>query len=43
MSYRCCRTARDKTCGSVHSDEIVTACREHGITLARTGLRLFHH
>jgi AICAR transformylase/IMP cyclohydrolase PurH len=29
--------------GSVHSDEIVTACREHGITLARTGLRLFHH
>lgn len=29
--------------GSVRSDDIETACREHGITLVRTGLRLFHH
>ena len=29
--------------GSVHSDQVTDACREHGITLARTGLRLFHH
>jgi phosphoribosylaminoimidazolecarboxamide formyltransferase/IMP cyclohydrolase len=29
--------------GSIRSDEIADACREHGITLARTGLRLFHH
>ncbi|MDP4500387.1 phosphoribosylaminoimidazolecarboxamide formyltransferase [Nonomuraea turcica] len=29
--------------GSIRSDEIAVACREHGITLARTGLRLFHH
>ena len=29
--------------GSVRSGEIETACREHQITLARTGRRLFHH
>jgi len=29
--------------GSIHSDQIAAACREYGITLARTGLRLFHH
>ncbi|GAA1263355.1 phosphoribosylaminoimidazolecarboxamide formyltransferase [Kitasatospora nipponensis] len=29
--------------GSVRSDEVAAACHEHGITLARTGLRLFHH
>jgi AICAR transformylase/IMP cyclohydrolase PurH len=29
--------------GSVHSGEVADACREYGITLARTGLRLFHH
>jgi len=29
--------------GSVRSEEITGACDEYGITLARTGLRLFHH
>jgi AICAR transformylase/IMP cyclohydrolase PurH len=29
--------------GSVRSSEIADACDEYGITLARTGLRLFHH
>jgi AICAR transformylase/IMP cyclohydrolase PurH len=29
--------------GSVRSAEIAAACNEYGITLARTGLRLFHH
>lgn len=29
--------------GSARSGEIETACREHGIALVRTGLRLFHH
>jgi len=29
--------------GSIRSGEIAEACREHGITLTRTGLRLFHH
>jgi phosphoribosylaminoimidazolecarboxamide formyltransferase/IMP cyclohydrolase len=29
--------------GSVRSPEVEDACREHQITLARTGLRLFHH
>ncbi|MER6464593.1 phosphoribosylaminoimidazolecarboxamide formyltransferase [Streptomyces sp. NPDC001228] len=29
--------------GSIRSDEVGQACRQHGITLARTGLRLFHH
>ena len=29
--------------GSVRSDEVTVACAEYGITLARTGLRLFHH
>jgi phosphoribosylaminoimidazolecarboxamide formyltransferase/IMP cyclohydrolase len=29
--------------GSVRSAEVEDACREHQITLARTGLRLFHH
>lgn len=28
---------------SVRSTEVEDACREHGIILARTGLRLFHH
>ena len=29
--------------GSIRSGEVEDACREHGITLVRTGLRLFHH
>jgi AICAR transformylase/IMP cyclohydrolase PurH len=29
--------------GSIRSSEVEEACREHQITLARTGLRLFHH
>jgi AICAR transformylase/IMP cyclohydrolase PurH len=29
--------------GSIRSGDVEAACREHGITLARTGLRLFHH
>jgi phosphoribosylaminoimidazolecarboxamide formyltransferase/IMP cyclohydrolase len=29
--------------GSIRSAEVQDACREHQITLARTGLRLFHH
>lgn len=29
--------------GSIRSQEVEAACREHGIALARTGLRLFHH
>lgn len=29
--------------GSVRSTEVEDACREHGIALARTSLRLFHH
>ena len=29
--------------GSVRAADIEAACREHGITLVRTGLRLFHH
>ncbi|WP_055591278.1 phosphoribosylaminoimidazolecarboxamide formyltransferase [Peterkaempfera griseoplana] len=29
--------------GSIRSGEIENACREHGISLVRTGLRLFHH
>lgn len=29
--------------GSIRSAEVADACREHGITLVRTGLRLFHH
>jgi AICAR transformylase/IMP cyclohydrolase PurH len=29
--------------GSITSGEISEACREQGITLARAGLRLFHH
>lgn len=29
--------------GSVRSDDVEKACREHGIALVRTGLRLFHH
>jgi phosphoribosylaminoimidazolecarboxamide formyltransferase/IMP cyclohydrolase len=29
--------------GSVRSQEVEAACREHGILLARTGLRLFQH
>ncbi|MFG3049552.1 phosphoribosylaminoimidazolecarboxamide formyltransferase [Kitasatospora sp. NPDC048239] len=29
--------------GSIRSGEVEDACREHGIALARTGLRLFHH
>jgi phosphoribosylaminoimidazolecarboxamide formyltransferase / IMP cyclohydrolase len=29
--------------GSSRSDEVATACAEHGMTLNRTGLRLFRH
>lgn len=29
--------------GSIRSPEVEQACREHGITYVRTGLRLFHH
>jgi phosphoribosylaminoimidazolecarboxamide formyltransferase/IMP cyclohydrolase len=29
--------------GSIRSDEVETACRQYGITLIRTALRLFHH
>ncbi|MGH3298930.1 MAG: phosphoribosylaminoimidazolecarboxamide formyltransferase [Trebonia sp.] len=29
--------------GSVRSGQVAAACEEYGITLARTGLRLFHH
>jgi len=29
--------------GSIRGDEVAAACEEYGITLARTGLRLFHH
>lgn len=29
--------------GSVRSTEVAQACREHGIALVHTGLRLFHH
>ena len=29
--------------GSIRSGEVADACRAHGITLVRTGIRLFHH
>ena len=29
--------------GSVRDDDIETACRDYGITLVHTGVRLFHH
>lgn len=29
--------------GTVRSADVEAACREHGITLVRTGVRLFHH
>jgi phosphoribosylaminoimidazolecarboxamide formyltransferase/IMP cyclohydrolase len=29
--------------GSTRDDEVEAACREHGITLVHTKLRLFHH
>ena len=29
--------------GSVRDAEVEAACREHGIAMARTGVRLFHH
>ena len=29
--------------GSIHSGDIADACAENGISLVRTGLRLFHH
>lgn len=29
--------------GSIRSNEVLAACQEHGIALAWTGLRLFHH
>ena len=29
--------------GSVRSDEVDDACREHGVFLGETGIRLFHH
>jgi phosphoribosylaminoimidazolecarboxamide formyltransferase/IMP cyclohydrolase len=29
--------------GSTRDDEVTAACREHGIAMAHTGVRLFHH
>lgn len=29
--------------GSIRADSVAEACQEHGITLIRTGVRLFHH
>jgi AICAR transformylase/IMP cyclohydrolase PurH len=29
--------------GAVRDPEIEAACREHGMTMVHTGLRLFHH
>ncbi len=29
--------------GSARDDEVIAACREYGIAMAHTGLRLFHH
>jgi phosphoribosylaminoimidazolecarboxamide formyltransferase/IMP cyclohydrolase len=29
--------------GSLRSNEVAAACREHEIALSRTGIRLFHH
>lgn len=29
--------------GSARDDEVAAACREHGIAMVHTGLRLFHH
>ena len=29
--------------GSARDDEVEAACREHGIAMVRTGVRLFHH
>lgn len=29
--------------GAIRTDEIIDACRRHGITLVHTGIRLFHH
>jgi phosphoribosylaminoimidazolecarboxamide formyltransferase/IMP cyclohydrolase len=29
--------------GSIRSDDVAAACAQHGITLIRTGIRLFHH
>lgn len=29
--------------GSIRSDDVRTACEQHGIALVHTGLRLFHH
>jgi phosphoribosylaminoimidazolecarboxamide formyltransferase/IMP cyclohydrolase len=29
--------------GSIRSEEVELACREHGMSLVRTGIRLFHH
>jgi len=29
--------------GSDFDEEIETACREHGVTMVHTGVRLFHH
>jgi phosphoribosylaminoimidazolecarboxamide formyltransferase / IMP cyclohydrolase len=29
--------------GSMRTPEVAAACREHGISLAHTGIRLFHH
>lgn len=29
--------------GSTRDDDVATACREHGIAMAHTGVRLFHH
>ncbi|GAA2757287.1 hypothetical protein [Actinopolymorpha rutila] len=29
--------------GSIRDDEVARACHEHGISLVRTGVRLFRH
>jgi phosphoribosylaminoimidazolecarboxamide formyltransferase/IMP cyclohydrolase len=29
--------------GSTRDEDVIAACREHGISMARTGVRLFHH
>jgi phosphoribosylaminoimidazolecarboxamide formyltransferase/IMP cyclohydrolase len=29
--------------GSIRSADVLAACQEHGIALAHTGIRLFHH
>ena len=29
--------------GALREEDILSACQEHGITMLRTGVRLFHH